>query len=115
VKREKLGPRLKRVRQERGLSLRELAKKIDVSATYLSRVENCLESSTPTEKTIRALADALGDAFDELMQLAGRVPEDVEKLIKADPQMPMMLRRAREQNVSAADMLEWLKKKKGDP
>jgi hypothetical protein len=29
--------------------------------------------------------------------------------------MPMMLRRAREQNVSAADMLEWLKKKKGDP
>ncbi|MBK8172845.1 MAG: hypothetical protein IPK60_21255 [Sandaracinaceae bacterium] len=77
-------------------------------ATYLSRVENCLDPSPPTEKTLRALAEVLGDSFDELMQLAGRVPEDVEKLIKGDPDMPVMLRRAREQNVTGAEFLEWL-------
>ena len=111
-KREKLGHRLKRVRIARDLSLRETASKVGVSPTYLSRVENCLDPSPPTEKTLRALADVLGDNFDELMQLAGRVPEDVEKLIKADPDMPVMLRRAREQNVTGAEFLEWLETKK---
>ena len=112
AKREKLGHRLKRVRIARDLSLRETASKVGVSPTYLSRVENCLDPSPPTEKTLRALADVLGDNFDELMQLAGRVPEDVEKLIKADPDMPVMLRRAREQNVTGAEFLEWLDTKK---
>ena len=107
-----LGHRLKRVRIARDLSLRETASKVGVSPTYLSRVENCLDPSPPTEKTLRALADVLGDNFDELMQLAGRVPEDVEKLIKADPDMPVMLRRAREQNVTGAEFLEWLESKK---
>ena len=45
-------------------------------------------------------------------RFAGRVPEDVEKLIKADPDMPVMLRRAREQNVTGAEFLEWLETKK---
>ena len=113
VKREKLGERIRRVRQERGLGLRETAKRIDISATYLSRIENCQESSPPAEKVIRELADLLEDNFDELMQLAGRVPEDVEHVIKTDPDMPTFLRTAREKNVSAAEMLEWLKKRKG--
>jgi transcriptional regulator with XRE-family HTH domain len=112
VKREKLGHRLKRVRIARDLSLRETATKVGVSPTYLSRVENCLYPSPPTEKTLRALAEVLGDNLDELMQLAGRVPEDVEKLINADPDMPVMLRRAREQNVTGAEFLKWLETKK---
>lgn len=112
MKREKLGRRLKRVRLERGLSLRDTARRVEISPTYLSRIENCLESSPPAEKVIRALADLLEDDFDVLMQLAGRVPEDVEELIKADPDMPMMLRRAREQNVTGAQMLEWLEREK---
>lgn len=111
AKREKLGHRLKRVRLARDLSLRETATKVGVSPTYLSRIENCLDPSPPTEKTLRALAGVLEDNLDELMQLAGRVPEDVEQLIKADPDMPTMLRRAREQNVTGADFLEWLKTK----
>lgn len=109
---EKLGRRLKRVRLAREWSLRETAGKLGISPTYLSRVENCLEPSPPTEKMIRALAEVLDDDFDELMQLAGRVPEDVERLIKADPDMPVMLRRAREQNVTGAELLQWLESKK---
>lgn len=112
VKREKLGHRLKRVRVARGLSLRETASKVGVSPTYLSRVENCLDPSPPTEKTLQALSVVLEENLDELLQLAGRVPADVEKLIKADPDMPVMLRRAREQNVTGAELLEWLESKK---
>ncbi len=112
---ETLGERLKRVRQERELGLRAAAAKAGISATYLSRIENNQDPSPPTEKTIRALAELLDDDFDELMQLAGRVPEDVGAMITGDPQMPEFLRTAREQNVTAKDllaMLEAAKKKR---
>jgi transcriptional regulator with XRE-family HTH domain len=116
VKREKLGERIKRVRQERQLGLRETATKVGISATYLSRIETCQEASPPAEKVIRGLADLLQDKFDELMQLAGRVPEDVEDVIKGDPDMPAFLRTAREKNVSGAELMKMLtKKRKGDP
>lgn len=115
VKREKLGERIKRVRQERELGLRETAAKVGISATYLSRIENCQDPSPPTEKTIRALAELLEDDFDELMRLAGRVPEDVQKVLKADPKMAAFLRTARQQKVSGAELLEMLdaRKKRG--
>ncbi len=115
MKREKLGERIKRVRQERQLGLRELAGKLGISATYLSRIETCQEASPPAEKVIRNLADLLQDNFDELMQLAGRVPEEVEDLIKGDPDMPAFLRTARDKNVSGADLMKMLKKRKGEP
>lgn len=115
MKREKLGERIKRVRQERQLGLRELAGKLAISATYLSRIETCQEASPPAEKVIRNLADLLQDNFDELMQLAGRVPEEVEDLIKGDPDMPAFLRTARDKNVSGADLMKMLKKRKGEP
>lgn len=103
---EALGDRLKRVRSSRGLGLRGTANLVGVSATYLSRVENNLEA--PTEEKIQKLAEVLGDNFDELMQLAGKVPSDVADVIKADSSMPAFLRRAREQNVSAEQLLKLL-------
>jgi len=113
AKREKLGHRLKRVRIARDLSLRETAAKVGVSPTYLSRVENCLDPSPPTEKTLRALADVLGDDFDELMQLAGRVPQDVASVIKRDPRMPEFLRRAHQERLTGDELIRMLEERKG--
>jgi len=112
VKREKLGERIKRLRKEQDLGLRVAATQLGISATYLSRIENCQESSPPAERVIRACADLFEDDFDELMQLAGRVPEDVEEMIMRDPGMPAFLRTAREQKVSAADLMKLLEAKK---
>lgn len=109
---ERLGERIRRKRAEQKLGLRETATKVGISPTYLSRIETMDEKTPPAEDVIQKLATLLNDDFDELMQLAGRVPEDVEKLIKADPDMPVMLRRAREQNVTGAEFLEWLETKK---
>lgn len=108
--RETLGDRLKRVRSSRGLGLRATANKVGISATYLSRVENNQETSPPSEEKIRALADVLEDNFDELMQLAGRVSTEVSDLIKADSNMPAFLRRAREKNLSAEELMKLLEK-----
>lgn len=108
VKREKLGERIKRIRQARELGLRETATKVGISSTYLSRIENCQDPTPPKEKVIRDLAAVLEDDFDELMRLAGRVPEDVQKVLKADPQMATFLRTARQQKVTGTELLEML-------
>lgn len=112
VKREKLGERLKRIRQARELGLRETAAMVGISSTYLSRIENCQDPTPPKEKVIRDLAAVLEDDFDQLMRLAGRVPEDVQKVLRADPQMATFLRTARQQKVSGTELLEMLARKK---
>ena len=70
------------------------------------------EKTPPAEDVIRKLATLLSDDFDELMQLAGRVPEDVEDLIKGDPNMPAFLRTAKERNLSGDDLMKLLEAKK---
>ena len=85
---ERFGERIRRKRTEQKLGLRETATKVGISPTYLSRIETMEEKTPPAEDVIRKLATLLNDPFDELMTLAGRVPEDVEKVIKADPTMP---------------------------
>lgn len=111
---ERLGGRIRRKRAEHKLGLRETAAKVGISPTYLSRIETMDEKTPPAEDVIRKLADLLLDDFDELMQLAGRVPEDVEKVIKADPTMPAFLRTAREKNLSGEDLMKLLEgQKKG--
>ncbi len=101
---ERLGERIRRMRAEHKLGLRETATKVGISPTYLSRIETMDEKTPPAEDVIRKLATLLNDDFDELMQLAGRVPEDVEKVIKGDPSMPAFLRTAKEQKLSGEEL-----------
>ena len=112
---ERFGERIRRKRTELKLGLRETATKVGISPTYLSRIETMEEKSQPAEDVIRKLATLLNDDFDELMTLAGRVSEDVEKVIKADPTMPEFLRTVGEKNLSGADLMKLLdaQQKKG--
>ena len=107
---EKFGDRIRRKRLEKKLGLRAAAGKLDISAAYLSRIETNTEQNPPAEHVIKAMAKLLGDDFDELMQLAGRVPEEVTKYIASDPGLPQFLRTAREQKLSGDDLKAMLEK-----
>jgi len=109
---ETLGDRIRRLRKERGLGLRETANKVGISATFLSRVESNTEKAVPREEVIKKLAALLGDDVDVLMQLAGRVAQDVAAVIKSEPGMPAVLRRARDLNLSADDLMKLIDKSK---
>ena len=63
---ETFGERIRRVRKERKLGLRQAAGQAGISATFLSRVETEKEPATPSEDTIRKLAEVLGLDPDEL-------------------------------------------------
>jgi transcriptional regulator with XRE-family HTH domain len=110
---ERFGERIRRVRTEKGLGLRETATKVGISATYLSRIETNEEKTPPAEKVIRALAGLLSDNFDELMSLAGRIPSDVTEYFATDPGLPAFLRRAKEKGLSSEDLQRRLVDKKG--
>jgi transcriptional regulator with XRE-family HTH domain len=107
-RRETLGDRIKRVRTERELGLRETARKVGISATFLSRVEHNDKRAVPGEKVIRTLSVVLEDDFDTMMQLAGRIAHDVASVIKSDVGMPAFLRRVRDQGISSNDLMKLL-------
>jgi transcriptional regulator with XRE-family HTH domain len=111
---ESFGQRIRRKRTEAKLGLREAATKVGISATYLSRTETAEEQNPPAEDVIRKLAELLDDDFDELMTLAGRISERVEKVITADPTMPEFLRTVGEKKLSGAELMKLLEgQKKG--
>jgi DNA-binding XRE family transcriptional regulator len=64
-----LGPRLRRVREERGLSARELARRIQCSPSLISQIERGL--SAPSVGMLYALATELRTSLDFLFGTPG--------------------------------------------
>ena len=67
-------------------SLRNVAAAIDVEPSYLSKIERG-EQPPPGAETIVALAKELGEDADVLLALAGKVSEDLQKIIRKRPQL----------------------------
>jgi transcriptional regulator with XRE-family HTH domain len=63
-----LGAAIRKVRQERGLTQRQLAAKADVEPTWISRLEN--GSANPSIATLRRIAKALKLPLPELIALS---------------------------------------------
>jgi transcriptional regulator with XRE-family HTH domain len=60
-----LGPRLREVRSARGLSVRELARRVGCSASLISQIERGV--SVPSVGVLYALATELGSSLDYLL------------------------------------------------
>jgi HTH-type transcriptional regulator, competence development regulator len=93
--RKSFGALVRREREARELGLREMAKKIGVSPTYLSKVERD-EFPPPAEDKVRKIAEIIGRDADELLALAGRVASDLTDIIRQRPrEMADFLRAAK--------------------
>ncbi len=89
---ETFGQRIKRRRRELDLTQREMAAKLDIDFTYLSKLEN-ERGEPPGEKTIRNLAAILQDDVEELLALAGKVPEQLRDRAQRDVAFARLVRR----------------------
>ena len=67
------GQSLRDVRQSKGISQRELAKKVGIDYSYVSKVEND-HLPPPAADTIVKICQILGIPPDELLALTGKVP-----------------------------------------
>lgn len=74
---ETFGEVIKAYRLNKGLTIKELAKDINVFPSFLSMMENNKNQGTAKEETIISLAIALGIDQNQLIYLAKKVPKDV--------------------------------------
>lgn len=74
-----LGGNLRRARLERGLSLRALARQLDVSPSLVSQIET--GRNQPSVRTLYAMVSQLGVSLDDVFQLAD---DEVEAPAESD-------------------------------
>lgn len=80
----KFGRTVRRLRQEKNVSIAEFARKVGMSPTYLAPIERDV-FPPPAEPKIVRIARALGRDPDELLALAGRVGSDLRRIIRRQP------------------------------
>lgn len=100
--REKFGAFIRREREAKEIGLREMAKRIGVSPTYLSKVERD-EFAPPAEDKVKAIAQIIECDVDDLLARAGRVSADITDIIKRHPvELAALLRTTK--NLTAEDI-----------
>jgi transcriptional regulator with XRE-family HTH domain len=67
---ERVGPELRRIREEKGLTVEQLAQKSGVSVTTIRVAER--GQRAPSDDTVARLARPLGLTFDEVWKLQRR-------------------------------------------
>jgi transcriptional regulator with XRE-family HTH domain len=78
------GATIRELREERRIGLRQFAKMIEVSATYLSKIERD-ELPPPAEARVKEIARLLDQDPDELLALAGKVASDLKEIVLRHP------------------------------
>ena len=81
------GSKVRELREQRGFTQRELADRVGVSVSYISKVENerLHFGDYPSEKFIHKLAIELSADEDELLLLTDRVPLSLRQRIRQRP------------------------------
>jgi transcriptional regulator with XRE-family HTH domain len=105
-----LGERIRELREERDISLRELAKKLGCSAPFWSDVE--LGRRNPSEAMLKDVARLLKVSFEELKTYDTRPPlDELKRRTAEDPQYAFAFRRIIESRASPADLLKFVEGK----
>jgi transcriptional regulator with XRE-family HTH domain len=80
------------------LSLRDVTKKLDITPSYLSDIEN--DRRIPSEEVLAKLAGLLHLDFDDLMARAGRFGENAVRYMMKTPAAGVLFRRLAEGQAS---------------
>ena len=107
-----LGKLIRRLRKQKGLSLRQLAEKVSVSFVNIAHIGNGRIATS--EEVIKELAKALDYDVDKLLAAADSVNEDIKNIIKKLPTaVPEFLRTAKNLTEKEwKDLTEQIKNKK---
>ena len=73
-------------KEDRSYSVRQVAQRIGVEPSYLSKIERD-QVAPPSEATITRLAQELGEDSDLLLAMAGKVSSDLRNIILQRPQL----------------------------
>lgn len=97
------------LRGERKLTLRELAKEIGCSASYLCDVE--LSKRAPSRKMLKRLATLYGVELAELLRIDPRPPiRQIHRVCRVDAQYGQALRALLENKLTGVEVLEMIER-----
>jgi len=102
-----LGEVIREARVAKG-SLREFAKKLGITPSYMSDIEN--DRRIPAEEVLKSIANHLELEFDDLMARAGRFGDDAERYMRRHPTAGVLLRQISDANLADDDLVKLLKK-----
>ncbi|HXL09017.1 MAG TPA: helix-turn-helix transcriptional regulator [Candidatus Bathyarchaeia archaeon] len=107
-----LGEKIREIRENKDISLRELAKKLEISAAFLSDVE--LGRRYPSKKVLRQIALQLDVEPEELEKYDTRPPvEEIRRRVQADPLFGLALRKMIDKKISPEDLMKLVGKAPG--
>jgi len=107
---EGIGPFIRKRRDELDLSLRELAKKLDCSPAFVSDIE--LGRRHPSDKVLIEIAKILKVRVEELRKMDLRAPiDEIKRVTQNDPTFALAFRTVLDKNISANELLEFVRKK----
>ncbi|HJT17287.1 MAG TPA: helix-turn-helix transcriptional regulator [Thermoanaerobaculia bacterium] len=99
-----LGERLRELREKRGISLRNLAARVRITAPYLSDIE--LNRRHPSQRVLGELARALHAPVEDLHALDPRgLLMEVEQRIRSDVDFARALRELLNRCTTAEDLM----------
>jgi len=105
-----LGQKMRELREKKDLSLRELAKEIQVSAAFISDIE--LGRRYPSDKILLRISKKLGIPVNELRSYDTRPPiEDIKRLTSSDPRYAIAFRKVIDKNISPDDLINFINEK----
>jgi transcriptional regulator with XRE-family HTH domain len=99
------GQALRELRRSKGLSQRNLAEKVGVDFSYISKIEND-RLSPPAADTIVEICNALEVPVEELLALKGKIPSELEDTIGSSPAALKFVRHAQAMDLTEE---EWKK------
>jgi len=107
-----LGAYIRGLRETQDISLRELAKRLDCSAAFLSDIE--LGKRHPAEDTLKSIAKQLGTTIEALMKHDVRPPiDDIKRITDEDPRFALAFRTVIDRKISAEQLITLLTKNSG--
>jgi transcriptional regulator with XRE-family HTH domain len=77
------GEILRKLRTEAGIGIKRLAPQLRVSYSYLSKLEN--KETQPSEELVDRVARYFHHDYDRLLLSAGKVPPEILKILRENP------------------------------
>ena len=87
------GQKLRGLRRSKGVTQRELAAKVEVDFSYISKIEND-RLPPPAADTIIRICEALSILPDELLAMTGKMPSQVKQMVGTSSSALQFMRQA---------------------
>jgi len=96
---ETFGRKLRALRRSIGITQRELANRVGVDFSYISKLEND-RLSPPAADTVLKICEALDATPDELLAATGKIPIQIQQSVGSSPAAIRFLRSAQAMELS---------------